>query len=228
MRTSGALTADQIQVYLRELEGKAGTGGGVPLPGDMGGDGKLQVVPDRLAATGRVEIESRELTGNTEELLVTFRVESPPADGAAAVVAPGATADSAPGGRESRGMSERFNLAGTGERSQQAYHIDTDRLRLQVAVRGQRMAPTNLSCDGNVVFREIPLATTAEKPLEVRGGQLTVDNLDADMHVTILGAAPGQAGGIASRTVGGPRRDGAGWHGAARRAREPVVDRRAG
>jgi hypothetical protein len=88
-------------------------------------------------------------------------------------------------------------LAGPGERPEQAYHIDTDRLQILVAVRGKRMAPTHLSCDGNVVFREVPLvaAAAAEKPLEVRGGQLTVDNLDSDMHVTILADPLGGTGG---------------------------------
>lgn len=196
----GALEADRIQVFVRELEGNSEAAGAVPLPGELGGNGKLQIAPDRLAASGRVEIESRELTGNTEELLVAFRVEPAAAEeratGAAADGA--AKATSAAGGRGGGGGS--MNLASRSE-GQQQYHIDTDRLRVQVAVRGEKMSPTNLSCDGNVVFSEIPLAATAEKPLEVRGGQLTVDNLDSDMHVTILSAAPGQEAGAKDAQV---------------------------
>lgn len=182
----GALEADQIQVFVRETDGSAGSGG-VPLPGDIGGDGKLQIVPDRLAAIGGVEVESRELTGNTEELLVAFRVEPP------AVGAPGAAGSPAPGVNGNGEANGRLAAVRPAEQPQQAYHINTDRLRIEVAVRGERMAPTNLSCDGNVLFREIPLVATAEKPLEVRGGQLTVDNLDSDMRVTVAGSPPGGA-----------------------------------
>ena len=185
----GALEADRIQVFLRELEANSGAVGAVPLPGEFGRGGKLQITPDRLSATGGVEIESRELTGKTDELIVAFQVETQAAESAA-----DAAAKPTPTTGGAGGVGERFNLAGRRE-SQQQYHIDTDRLRIQVAVRGEKMSPTNLSCDGHVLFREVPLMATADKPLEVRGGQLVVDNLDTDMHVTILGAAPDQEAG---------------------------------
>ena len=51
-------------------------------------------------------------------------------------------------------------------------------------------------CDGNVVLREVPLARTDEQPFEIRGGKLTVDQLDSGTaHITLTGVGPGDAPG---------------------------------
>ena len=185
---SGSLTADQMTVYLRELEGKSATTVGLPLSGGAEGDGKLQVVPDRLVATGRVDIQSAQLTGRTGELLVTFRIQ-PQTAGGAAPEAGGSLAGPLNGGPARR-------------RQKQAFHIDTDKMQMEVHLQGQSAAPATLVCDGNVVLREVPLAGAQQQPLEIRGGRLTVDRLDTPApYITLKGTgATGSASAIADNT----------------------------
>jgi lipopolysaccharide export system protein LptA len=178
---AGALTADQMKVYLRELQSDAPAGIGIPVSGGHDGE-KLQVVPDRINARGAVDIQSSRLTGRTTELLVTFRPEpiaAVPAAGAPAIT-PTATPQSS--------FADKLTGGGAGGSSQQVFHIDSDAIKLDVQMVGQSASPTTLSCDGNVVFREVPLPGAQEKPLEIRGSQLTVDRLDTAPYVTLRGA----------------------------------------
>lgn len=184
---AGSLTADRIKVYLRELEGNA-TAAGLPITGGASGGSKLQVAPDRLAAAGRVEIQSAQLTGRTAELLATFRIQPDAPDGA--------TADSTAGG-----LGGRLNLSAPGGPSAQAFHIDADKMRLEVSLKGKSAEPASLSCEGNILFREVPRVATDKQPLEIRGHLLTVDRLDSGApYITLRGAG---ASGSASADGGG-------------------------
>jgi hypothetical protein len=167
---AGMLTADQVRVFLREVEV----------------DGKTQPLPDRVYAEGQVEINSRELLARTRRLVANFRVEEPVAADAAA--GPAAASSLTP-----------FNLAPTAGPTDRQYQVQSDEMQLAVALRGKRAAPTTLACVGNVAFRQLPTGRANDaEPFEVRGGQLTVERMDADALVTIQGASPnasGQAGG---------------------------------
>ena len=67
-------------------------------------------------------------------------------------------------------------------------------MRLEVATKGKVMTPVALACDGRILLREVPLTPTDQQPMEVRGGQLTMDRMDTKSpHITLHGAAPGQA-----------------------------------
>ena len=70
-------------------------------------------------------------------------------------------------------------------------------MRLEVSLEGQSAVPTTLACDGHVVLREVPLVATDQQPLEIRGGQLLVDQLDTKSpHVTLRGSCTGRGSGI--------------------------------
>ncbi|MEX0611723.1 MAG: hypothetical protein WD738_11170 [Pirellulales bacterium] len=174
--TSGTLTADQMKVYLRELEAKDGSVGLSIASGAEGGS-KLQVVPDRLTATGRVEVQSPQVSGRTAELQATFRMQPAAPDDV--------SADSAAGGSEGR-----LNLASPDGQPEQAFHIESDKMQMEIRMRGQSAQPATLDCAGNVVFREVPLVASKEQPLEIRGAHLTVDRLDSPApYITLRGAA---------------------------------------
>ena len=181
----GRLEADEMQVYLRKLETDGTRQPAVALPGQAALGGKLQVVPDRMAAVGHVKIDSPQLVGSMQELRGVFRIESAEAN---------AAADAAPDDGKG-GIASRFTSAQPGQKSPQAYHLDTDKLSLEIALRGQRAVPTRATCERNVVFRELPTGAGDDGLLEVSGGQLTLDDLDTAAHVTVVGAAPGEPAG---------------------------------
>lgn len=180
----GSLAANQLTVYFRELHGSAASASRVPLPAMAEGDDKLQLVPDRLAATGQVEITSPGLTARTEELLATFESRDEPALDARGEAAGGS------------GITGPLSPSGRSGPRRSAYHVESDRIQMGIHLRGRALAPASVACDGHVVFREIPLLPGAPPPLEIRGGQLTASGLDADAaRVTMLGAEPGQPPG---------------------------------
>ena len=193
---AGAIVADGIKMYLREIPGDAATHVGVPISGGSAGRGendRLQVVPDRLAATGRVEIRSPQLSGRTHELLAAFRTPRVgPGNTPASGMAPAAAASNP----TANGLTTQFSLTPGAEPAQQSFHVDADRIQIQVQLRGQSAAPSAVVCDGNVVLREVPLARTDEQPFEIRGGKLTIDQLDSGTaHITLTGVGPGDAPG---------------------------------
>jgi lipopolysaccharide export system protein LptA len=178
---AGSLTADRMKVFLRELDGTAAAG--LPIAGGNDGGSKMQVAPDRLLATGRVEIHSPQLTGRTAELLAVFRVQTSTRD----EVSP----DPAAGGLAA-------SLNAPARDRQQAFHIESDKMQLDIRMHGQSVEPATLACNGNVVFREVPLVASAEQPLEIRGGQLTVDRIESAPYITLRGANDSGATGSAS------------------------------
>ncbi len=183
---AGSLTADRMKVYLRELEGNSAAVG-LPISGSSGAAGGRQIAPDRLAAMGRVEIHSPQLTGRTTELLATFRIQP---------AAPNETATES----AASGLAGPLNQT-TAAQGANAFHIESDKIQLEVRMQGQSAQPATLACDGNVVFREVPLVASSEQPLEIRGDRLTVDRLETSApYITLRGAAG--ANGSAS----GPQR----------------------
>lgn len=162
----GLLTADQLRMFFRELETA----------------GKTQPVPDRMYATGQVEINSRELFAQTSKLTANFFMETPAASAAAADA-------SAAGGNEN-GFA-KFSMQSPAGPAARQYKVQSDEMQLSVALRGKRAAPTTLACNGHVTFRELPGPHLGdEEPFQVSGGQLTAERLDGDALVTVRGAPP--------------------------------------
>jgi hypothetical protein len=190
--TMGRLAADEIKIFLRELsidpealDGQAATaaapGSIVRLPATQG-DKESRVVPDRMTAIGQVQFHSAQLTGQAHELVASFRVEpQPSSDGGQGTVASG-------------GATGQLDLAAPGNPRGQTYQIEADHLRVDVALHGRRAVATGVSCEGRVAFHQLPGAAGVE-PLEVRGGQLAITDLDSAAHIKIIGASPGEPAG---------------------------------
>src|SRR5262249_36157253 len=141
---TGTLSADQIRLYLRELDSKSTTG--MTINGGGNAPNKLNLAPDRMLATGHVGIASPQFTGRAQSLSATFRVQ-PPANPAQPNGAPGtSTPASKPAGQSSPAAAP-----GTLQ-PQQKYYIDTDQIQLEVSMVGQSASPIALACDGHVVI----------------------------------------------------------------------------
>lgn len=181
---AGSMIADQIRLYLRELDGNSAAG--LPLAGGNGDKQKQsRLAPDRLIAVGRVEIASPQLTGRTQQLIANFRIQPEAANS-------GKTAPNGPAGRSNTGPNDR--------QPQQAYQVVAEQMRLDVFLRGQTAVPATLACEGNVALREAPQAGAEQQPLEIHGGQLTVEQLDTPApHVILKGIGPsGPVGSLVS------------------------------
>jgi hypothetical protein len=197
---TGSMTADQIRMYLRELEGEGAEGLAV---GRSGSDSKtkMRLAPDRLTATGTVEVVSPQFTARTQQLSAAFRAPpaasiaaATPADGGKPAIGAAATAEASPQGKSAAGGGFTSPLApaapGAGQ-PQQSYFITADQIRLDMLLKGQSAVPAGLACVGNIVLREMSQTATDQQPLEIRGGHLTVDHLDTKTpHVTLRGADP--------------------------------------
>jgi len=205
--SAGSLTADQLKLTFRELQTGATS---------AGSSGKLQLVPDRLAAAGRVEITSPKLTARTEQLLANFESTSPPAvataapaAGQVAQVAQVATPSQPSAPSQPSNIASRLNPTAPQEQPTTAYHIETDRMQLGVVLQNRDAAPSSLVCAGNVVFREIALVPTPKQPLEFRGSQLTAVGLERDAaRIKIFGTAPASPDAQVYVSVASPE---AGW-----------------
>ncbi|HEX3601962.1 MAG TPA: hypothetical protein VHU84_17545 [Lacipirellulaceae bacterium] len=194
---SGSLTAEQIRLYLRELAGEGSEGISIGGNGTTGKDAqkKARLAPDRMLATGHVEIASPQFTGHAQSLTATFRLK--PAD----VAQSGAQNNS---NNKTDNSAPKSKPPGTSNTTQpdQKYYIDTDQMLLEVSMAGQAATPLTLTCNGHVTIRQVPLVmndpAANQQPLEILGGQLFVDQLDTKTpHVTLHGVAPGQLPGSA-------------------------------
>ncbi|MCC7476142.1 MAG: hypothetical protein IT425_12160 [Pirellulales bacterium] len=203
---TGAMMADQIRLYLRELEGNGEEGLAI---GGKKGDGQqmIRLAPDRVLAVGNVEIASPQFTSRANSLTATFQLRpqrngtttnpASPTNAAGDELGGNQAAASVPGGSS----SSPTGVPGT---PQQRYYIETKEMRLELFLTGQALAPSTLVCDGGVLLREVPLVPTHEQPLEIRGGQLLVDSLDTPAaHITLHGAAAGQPAGSALAQLSG-------------------------
>jgi hypothetical protein len=189
---TGSLAADQIFMYLRELEGSGEDG--IALNGGGGKKSKLRLAPDRLLATGSVEIASPTFTGHTKYFSTSFRIQPEDSSDPAKDNASNAK-------RDAGGLNRSGAMMG---RPAQMYHLNADQMQLDVLMRGKAANPVTLACDGNIVLREVQLVQTQDQPLEICGAQLLVEQLDTNApHVTLTGAAPGQAPGSAPAQLSG-------------------------
>ncbi len=204
---AGSLSADQIRLYLRELDGKSNVGIAI-----SGGNGdrqqKVWLAPDRLLAVGHVEIASPQFTGRAQSLAATFHLR--PAVGAnsgkpdKSASSSNATSTTSSTNSTKTEAKSSFNVAPASAQPQPRYYIDTDEIQLDVSMSGQSAVPTALACNGHVLLREIPLEAADQQPLEIRGGQLLVDHLETKSpHATLHGIAPGQAPGTALAQLAG-------------------------
>jgi hypothetical protein len=188
MADVGGLTADRIKLSMRELQGAAADSGvGLPASRGRASKSKVQLAPDQLTANGRVEIHSHQITGRTDELMATFRLQSTPLPTAAA------------GSQSTGGVATPITPLAAASRpgeSQQSFDVYAARMRFEVLMHGESIAPSSALCEGNVVLREVQPANAADQPLEIIGGKLTIDQLESGTaHIVLTGAGPGDVPG---------------------------------
>ena len=178
----GTLSAGEIHFWLFELP-----------PDDSTPGGRSQLKPDRMSALRNVRLNSPQLTGTIEELGIWFEEEEPL--GGQAEVVQAAT------GRIT-GVSPVYRSAETtgagGQRPtgppasrQQQFDITGNVLTSRVVIRSGKPELSELTVEGNVLFRETQTAKAGERPLIITGDQVQVFNADTpDTEVVVVGLNP--------------------------------------
>lgn len=176
----GKITSARMEVELREVPADGPDGPAFEVSKDKK---KLAVMPERLLAAGDVVFASPKLTGRTHQLEGHFQ--------------PGRTAAEG----ELREASDQLNLdrADSNEPTQQ-YDLSANQIHLDLSLADKSAEPTNVACDGSVVFRELQ-AKPGEQPLEVRGQRMTVRDVDTDAKITVTGRRDPQLGGPGTATI---------------------------
>lgn len=196
----GAMAADKLVVHFRELQTQRTKDArrAARADGRSADDRAWQIVPDRLAASGQVELQSHQFVGRVEQLVTKFRLQSaPPASADSA-----ATSDGSSSARNFMDQLQRGPGAGPTPKS---FRLDAQQMQIEVLLRGQSAVPSSVVCTGNVRLHEMSSAPTNEEPLEIRGGQLTVDQLDSDSaRVTLAGAGPNEPAAASLAQLVGP------------------------
>ena len=197
------MTADQIRMYLRELEGKGAEGFAI---GGSGSGGKIKILlaPDRLTATGRVEVVSPQITAHTQQLSADVSDATPGGEcsrcergGTIGVT----TTAAAPGAAKPIHKIRVLPVAGFRVHSPQPCPVRVrrnNRITLTrtksgsiCCSRANRRSRQDWLASGISYLREMSQTATDQQPLEIRGGHLTVDHLDTKTpHVTLRGADP--------------------------------------
>jgi hypothetical protein len=162
----GRLWANQMEMHLRE---RAADGSEAQLlPAD--------VVPERMMAYGSVDIQSSQLSGKMNELVIDVEYLSG-----------GLTLGSPAGGNSQPGGP---SLLGGGAASPRSYTIDGDTLNAEVTVREGNMAVRALDAKGDLLFRESAIGDAGTQPLVVRGRELIVRKADTPAAEISLKGAP--------------------------------------
>ena len=178
---SGRLTADRLAIAFRETAADGEEGPAI----ELNGDDQRALLPERIDATGRVEVESPRLSAATKTLTIWMLDQlSPTADGA--------TVNVASASRGSQAGSPSLATASSKEEADPSrYRLTAKQAQIEVLLTGRNAVPTTLACEGAVDFRELNPRQDA-LPLAVRGERLRVDNLETEaVKLTIHGAAAG-------------------------------------
>ncbi len=150
----GRLWADDLELTLRERA----------IDGSEDDLLPSEVVPSRMVANGHVDIQSAELSGKVNELVID--VAYTPSD----LVLGNASGAGSPGGNSS--------LLGGGAAGGRAYNINAETLAVEMVVRAGNAAVRSLDARGDLMFREEALGNAGTQPLVVRGKELTVRKAD--------------------------------------------------
>ena len=169
----GQISSNEMHVYLKEVPADGEEGPALEVGSSRAGVEQMAILPDRLAATGRVEIQSPQLTGRTEELYAWFKSIAATPKSSANVV------------------SSSTEQSQTGAPPGATYDIGAAKIQLEVALVGRQALPKNLSCDGQVVFRETSAVSGGEEPMTVRGEQVRVEGIDKGPRITVAGGGTG-------------------------------------
>ncbi|MEM8864943.1 MAG: hypothetical protein AAGF31_05290, partial [Planctomycetota bacterium] len=184
----GKLTAERLVATLRETLPDGKEGPAIEL--GKSGDNRLAIIPERIDADGRVEVDSLKISAATDTL--TVWVLNQLSNKRSDVRQPNTPLPATQDGSSAFALAGQAGATG-GNRSpkQQSpvpYRLTARSAELEVELAGKRAEPTTLLCTGAVDFRELN-AKPGEEPLRVRGARLRVDDLSSDIRLTIHGAA---------------------------------------
>ena len=177
----GTLTAGEIHFWLFESP-----------PDDSTPDGQPELSPDRMSALHNVRLDSPQLTGAVEELGIWFK-EKEPLGGPAEVapVATGRITGVLPVYRPNEPTDRAGRQPAAPPSRLQRYDITGSKLTSQVVILGDEPKVSELTVEGNVVFRETQTAEPGEIPLTLTGNLVQVFNADTpDTKVVLVGLNP--------------------------------------
>jgi hypothetical protein len=170
----GTLYADRLQLFLRELAAAPAAGaadqGAVPST----------IVAEQITASGRVSIESSQLTGKVNELNLVIDNEAPQA-------AAGAPAGGAAAGQP---LEPLFPQQGAGR----SYDVQGVVLRLDVAMRDRKAVVRGVTIDGAVDFKELAADGSPDPPLRIQAEHVAVAGADTPNAEIVIRGAGGQNG----------------------------------
>jgi hypothetical protein len=155
----GKLWADRLQLFLREQpedQASVRQARSGPLP--------ASITPELITASGRVAIESSQLTGKVNQLDIKF--DQP-------TIAP-APARAAAGGPAAQ-QQQFINRGGT---SQKSYDVTGVTLKVDVAMQNRRPQVRAISVDGGVIFQESTPAAGGQPPMRIVAEHLRVTGAD--------------------------------------------------
>ncbi len=178
----GRLNADRVQLFLREVVPDGPEGPAIELENKSH---KLAIVPDRIAASGRVEVNSPQLTGTTRQLQAWFRQQA---------ITPSESVGVIPISQGSGGSE------GPTRTSTHRFDFESEQVSVDIALSGRKAEATGVTCQGGVVLRETAGMKSGDEPLRVEGQALRVEQLSTQPTITVRGtpAAPNTEAGLAS------------------------------
>lgn len=176
----GKITAARMEVEMREVPADGPDGPALEVSKSKH---KLAIMPDRLLASGDVVFASPKLSGRTHQLEGDFKPWQAAEEGQVQEASTGLRLDRA-----------------SDQQAGQKYDLWANQIHLDLALAGKSAEPTNVTCDGSVVFRELD-AKPGEEPLVVRGQRMVVRDVDADAKITVTGRRDPQLGGPGTATI---------------------------
>lgn len=176
----GKITAARMEVEMREVPADGPDGPAMEVSKSKT---KLAVMPERLLASGDVVFASPKLSGRTHQLEGDFKPWQSAGEGQVQEASNGLRLDPS-----------------DDNQSGQQYDLWANQIHLDLALAGKSAEPTNVTCDGSVVFRELD-AKPGEEPLVVRGQRMVVRDVDTDAKITVTGRRDPQLGGPGTATI---------------------------
>ncbi|MBA3480541.1 MAG: hypothetical protein H0T51_01890, partial [Pirellulales bacterium] len=177
----GTLWADRLEIFLREQplakSSSSARMDAVSL--------SSSIVPELIKATDRVGIESTELNGKVNQLVIKIEQADLTAPSGAGAVAPN------PG---SIGGPSTSPFAFGGSAPKRAYYIEGVTLEIDAVLRNRRPDVQAIRVDGGVIFEESAVVGATEPPLRIVAEHLRVTGADTPgAQIEIIGGG-GQNG----------------------------------
>ncbi|MEM9186206.1 MAG: hypothetical protein AAGB00_06880 [Planctomycetota bacterium] len=176
----GKVAAERVTVSLREAAPDGPAGPAIELGS---GGTRRALLPERIDAAGRVEVDSPKLSAATDTLTVWIKGQPE--------AAPMSPTGGPPGGWPEERPARR-RAGGPAPQSGDRFRLVARRSELDVVMAGKRAEAKTLRCSGAVDFRELTPAR-GEEPLRVRGERMTVAGLATRALLIDIRGAPRDA-----------------------------------